>query len=185
MGMKLVMSVVLLVGLISCVDVSRSEKRDKIEQISKDLQRSNELFGAELMDSLDTAIALGKETKLAIKESFGDDTLSLERALQIDAYTRCIVEFEHIQQQIPFIQRNSKAIQNALTALKTDIEQEAGNRSKYDDQLKLEEEKVMTLQTKVDSILRVKNDGLKSFYELHNKLSEFSLKLVEKKEEEQ
>ena len=184
MGMKLLITIVLVVGLIACADVSRSEKLDKIAQLSTVLEASNEYLDATVSDSLKTAVELGYETKLTIKENFGNDTLTLERAIQIDQYTRHIVDFEHLQQQIPLIQNNSKAILDALTALKSDIEQEAGNRSKYENQLKIEEEKLIAFLTKVDSIVTIKNDGLRSFYELHNKLSDFSLKLVEKKEEE-
>ena len=177
--MKLWLMIALVLGLVSCGDVSRSDKLDKIAQLSTVVEASNEYLDLDVSDSLRVAAVLGHKTKLSIKENLGNDTLTLERAMQIDAYTRHIVEFEHLQKQIPIVQGNAEAIRDALSALKSDIEQEAGNRAKYDDQLELEEKKIMTLMTTIDSMIKIKNDGLSSFYELHNKLSDFSLNLVE------
>jgi hypothetical protein len=182
--MKCWLTIALVYGLVSCGDVNRSETLEKIAHLSTVLEATTEYLDVPVTDSLTKAVELGYATKMSIKEKLGGDTLTMERAVQIDEYARYILEFEHLQAQIPIVRSNVAEIQRALNALKSDIDQEAGNRAKYADQIKLEEMKAMTLMTKIDSISKIKNEGLEAFYELHNKVSDFSLNLEEKKEEE-
>ncbi len=183
MSMKLLLTVVLMLSLISCIDVRRTEQLEEIDQLISEINQSTELLKPTLLDTLEMSVTLGRKTKLNIRQNLNDDTLTLERAIQLDAYTRNMVEFEYIREQVPLLKENAEIIENALLTLKSDIENEAGNRSKYDSQIQLEEEKVLKLIAKVDSLIIVKDASLTSFKELHNKLSDFSLKLVEKKED--
>lgn len=182
--MKLIIIIGLMLSLISCIDARRSEQLERINQLSEQLDETSQLLNAELIDTLQSSVRIARGVKSDIKEHFGEDTLTMEEAIQLDAYTEYMNEFEHLQTIIPVLQKNLGVSATALSSLKRDIEMEAGNRAHYDHQLQEEEEKALKLIAQIDSLVGEKNQSLTSFNDLHNKLSDFSLKLVQKKLEQ-
>jgi chromosome segregation ATPase len=70
--------------------------------------------------------------------------------------------------------------QKTLKALKSDIENGSGSRDKYESYILFEKNKINQLQTLLDEYLRLKQETLTTYRELHPELYLLSLDLIRK-----
>jgi len=112
-----------------------------------------------------------------MKENFQDDTLDLLLIENLDSYKRIRPVLSMIKQSFPMMDDAILLRENSLETLKLDIENGAGNRSKYGEYISLERIEIEELKSFVNYCDSATRQSFKTFNNLHPDLEKFALEL--------
>ena len=166
--------------LFSCSDLKKDEQLLRISKLEKRIEL---IENERLKNEIDTLTALKIATnavEIRIKNYLVLDTIDLVLGKKMDAYKIMRRNFKPLGKQISQLKQALLEEQKSLKNLKTDIENGSGSRDKYESYILFEKNKINQLQTLLDEYLRLKEETLATYRELHSELNQLSLDLIRK-----
>jgi hypothetical protein len=166
--------------LFSCSDLKKDEQLKRISKLEKGLALIEK---ERLKNEIDTLAALKVATnavEIRIKNYLVLDTINLVLGKKMDAYKIMRRNFKPLGKQNSQLKQAIREEQKSLKALKSDIDNGSGSRDKYESYILFEKNKVNQLQTLLDEYLRLKEETMATYRELHPELNQLSLDLVRK-----
>jgi hypothetical protein len=135
------------------------------------------------VNEIDTLTALKIATnavEIRIKNYLVLDTINLVLGKKMDAYKMMRRSLKPLGKQNSQLKQAIREEQKTLKALRSDIENGSGSRDKYESYILFEKNKLNQLQILLDEYLRLKNETMATYRELHPELNQLSLDLVRK-----
>jgi hypothetical protein len=179
--MKYITYVFSLIILISCQDFKKAKQLAKIDSLIKTTDSINLEFQKNSNDSIGLIINSVMDVELRIKNNYISDTVDKVFAKKINAYKMIRKKLKPLGQKYSQITDGCAEEKKSLLSLKKDIENNAGDESKYEDYIKFEENKVKKLNLILADFIEGQNSAIKTYYELHDELYNFSMSLISKK----
>lgn len=179
--MKKLIFILVLLGTYSCADIDKGKHLEAIENMNKSLDSIQTVL---LENEIDTIAALSVATnsvELRIKNNYVSDTIDMELGRKMDAYKLMRKTLGPLGRSYHMIKTGVIEEKLTLEKLKTDIEKGNGERKKFPEYIKFEEEKVQQLRILLKEYVNQKNETMKTFHELHEELDAFSMSLLNKK----
>jgi hypothetical protein len=105
----------------------------------------------------------------------------MELGKKMDAYKLTRRSLSPLGRSYSVIKKGVKDERVVLSKLKDDIEKGNGERKKYSDYVKFEEDKTNQLRSLLNGYLVEKEKTMKTFFSLYEELNAFSLELLEKR----
>lgn len=178
--MKFVLFLLAFGSLISCSDLKKEKYLQSIEDMNQTIDSmENVLFNNEI----DTLAALGvaaNTVELRIKNNYYADTIDMELGKKMDAYKVMRRSLGPLGRDFSTIKKGIIIERETLTSLKSDIENGNGDRAKYEEYVKFEEDKVYKLRKLLEAYVNEKTKTMDTFHELHDELDAFSRSLLKK-----
>ncbi len=179
--MKILFVALLAFSLFSCSDIAKSKQIERIVAMEQSLDSIQTVLDKERIDTvLDWSLSAYNVEK-RIKENYVSDTVDMALGQKMDAYKIMRRSIEPMGKAMNATKKGIIEEREKLASLKKDIENGDGDREKYDEYVLFEEQKVGQLRTLITDFTETKARALKTYNELHDELSAFSYKLLEKK----
>lgn len=174
---------IILIGLclFSCTDLKKGEQLDAIKQMEVSLDSIQKVL---LENEIDTLAALSVATntvELRIKNNYYSDTINMELGKKLDAYKLMRRTLGPLGKSFWNIKNGIIEEKSILEKLKSDIHNGDGDRTKYEEYVQFEQNKVNQLRKLLNDYLEQKDKTMKTFNELHPELDAFSRSLLNKK----
>lgn len=166
--------------LFSCSDLKKDEQLLRISKLEKRIEL---IENERLKNEIDTLTALKIATnavEIRIKNYLVLDTIDLVLGKKMDAYKIMRRNLKPLGKQNSQLKQAIREEEKSLKDLKTDIENGSGSRDKYESYILFEKNKINQLQTLLDEYLRLKEETLATYRELHSELNQLSLDLIRK-----
>lgn len=168
---------VLLFLFISC-NRSKEKQLNKVNQLLSTCDSLENIYKLEKNDSIPYFIQGVMDVELRIKKNFTSDTVSLDFAKKIN-------RFKMIRKKLkPILKQNMKfstafyELKQSILTLKKDIENNAGDKNRYEEYLLFEEKKVNSIKLVLLDNLKIQKEQIKNYHELHNELYGISMNLT-------
>jgi hypothetical protein len=166
--------------LFSCSDLKKDEQLLRISKLEKRIEL---IENERLKNEIDTLTALKIATnavEIRIKNYLVLDTIDLVLGKKMDAYKIMRRNLKPLGKQNSQLKQAIREEEKSLKDLKTDIENGSGSRDKYESYILFEKNKINQIQTLLDEYLRLKEETLATYRELHSELNQLSLDLIRK-----
>ena len=178
--MKYLSILFLSVLLISCHDVKKKEQLTKVDALIASNDSIYKAYRTKEADSVSFTRIIQQimDVELRIKRNYETDTVNLDFAKKMDAYKlvrKRLKPLGKIASQLAFGYEEEK---KALTNLRTDIDLGSGDKSKYDEFIQYEQNKVDQLRVLVKELVKTHDESVETFNRLHPELDAFSRSLV-------
>ncbi len=164
----------------SCSDLKKDEQLKRISTLEK---RILLIENERIVNEIDTLTSLKIATnavEIRIKNYLVLDTINLVLGKKMDAYKMMRRSLKPLGKQNSQLKQAIREEQKTLKALRSDIENGSGSRDKYESYILFEKNKLNQLQILLDEYLRLKNETMATYRELHPELNQLSLDLVRK-----
>jgi predicted nucleic acid-binding Zn-ribbon protein len=166
--------------LFSCSDLKKDEQLKRISKLEKEIRL---IENERSINEIDTLTALRTATnavEIRIKNYLVMDTINMVLGKKMDAYKIMRRSLKPLGKQNSQLKQAIREEEKSLKALKTDIENGAGSRDKYESYILFEKNKINQLQTLLDEYLKRKKETMDTYRQLHPELNQLSLELVRK-----
>ena len=164
-------SLFLAIGCFTaCTDVHRTERLDKLDELSVKLEEEASKPFDELALSIDSALEQSNKLFESFMSNYSEDTIALNLALQIDEFKKLTNELSVEKEELKFIQMEVSSRIGNVESLRKDIKNDAGNRSKYDDNIMFEINQVTALFDRALETRTLIQNGLEIFKEMYPEL---------------
>jgi len=166
--------------LFSCADLKKDEQLTRISKLEKTLAT---IEHERVKNQIDTLTALKISTnavEIRIKTYLVLDTIDLVLGKKMDAYKIMRRNFKPLGKQNSQLKSAISEERKTLKDLRVDIDNGSGSRDKYESYILFEKNKIKQLQILLDEHMRLKNETLHTYRELHDELNQLSLALLRK-----
>lgn len=176
--MKLLFSGLILLSLISCSDIAKSDQLSRISGMETSLDSIETILNTHKIDTLQSWILSCYLVEKRIKENYVSDTINMELGKKMDAYKVMRRSLEPIGTAMSSLQKGVTEEREKLSLLKEDIDNGNGDREKYDEFVQFEENKLRQLRLLTTEIVDTQNSAIEKYNLLHDELNAFSLSLL-------
>lgn len=162
--------------LASCHDVKKQRQLDRLAALDTTADSIGRAWEAAQTDSINEILSEVREVEQQIRDNYRSDTISLEFSQQLEDYkmiSKGLSAFAGNAEKIDF---GIKQVRLSIGELRHDIEEAAGDRSKYDEYIAHEKNKVDRLSVLLRNSVETKRNCLLSYQRLHASIREFSEK---------
>jgi predicted metal-dependent phosphoesterase TrpH len=197
--MKSLIVLILLFFLFSCNDNKKAEFVSSVEKLE---QKIDSIETQLVKNQIDTLVGLrtaANTLEIRIRQFYNADSINYDLDKKMNAFkvirrsfdpeTDGGGEVESEEMEKAMIGRSYTVIKTGITSerealkrLKDDIQNNNGDREKYQEYIDFETNKVYQLERLLTEYVTQKKKVMKRFYELYNDLNAFSLKLMEQKQ---
>ncbi|MEY4659005.1 MAG: hypothetical protein ACO29U_01455 [Crocinitomicaceae bacterium] len=180
--MKSFLVIILSFGFIfvSCADLKKNDQIKRVSALEKRLKKIELTRKSNEIDSLTAMKISTNAVEIRIKTYLVLDTINLVLGKKMDAYKIMRRNLKPLGKQNSQLKSALKEETQVLKSLKLDIENGSGSREKYESYILFEKNKINQIQVLLDDYLRLKRETLKTYYELHPELNQFSIELIRK-----
>lgn len=178
--MKYILPLCLFVFLLSCQDLKKEKQIQSVSNLIKTTDSIDSIFKANYNDSIGKIISSVMDVELRIKRNYKSDTIDKALAKKVNRYKMVRKKLKPIGRKYNQISTGCKEERFTLMNLKKDIENNAGNESKYDEYISHEKRKVKQLNLILKEFVEGQTESLTSYYELHQEMYDFSMALTKK-----
>lgn len=180
--MKILFALVLTsIVLFSCQDLKKDAQLKKITALKESVTTIQTDFNKNKVDTLNRVISSVFDVEFRIRRNYKSDTINTELGKKVNAYKMIRKRLKPIAGNYIKLEKGTKEELEALTKLEKDIQNNSGDKAKYDEYITFEEDKVEQLKMVLSETIENQNNCLKTFKELHKELNDFSWSLVNKK----
>lgn len=164
--------------LISCTDLKKNERIDRILALEKTLDSIEKVMTSSKIDSLSNMQLAAQGVELRIKNNYKLDTINLEFGKKMDEYKRMRRAIPKLKGNWEKVNKGIFEMRITLSNLKTDIENNSGKREKYDEYIKFEKNKLNQLGLLNDDNKLEQKKIVETYSKLHTELNNFSMSLI-------
>jgi hypothetical protein len=163
--------------LFSCQDKKKEQQLEKVVGLINTTDSIRTIFIENRNDSLMYYIQQVMDVEFRIRRSYNSDTIDVELSKKMNAYKMVRKKLKPILKNNAKMETGTLEELATLKKLKSDIENGAGNRSKYETYIAHEQNKVNQLKLVLNEIIETQEKEIKVFNDLHKELYEFSMQL--------
>ena len=173
---KIVFGLVACFILFACHDVKKQKQLDQMETLIAKINSIRQtLKGAQIEDLTPMINDVNIVTKNIYRKSRNLDTISIEWAQKLEDYKYISAGLSFFQSSTDGMKRNIYESSQSLELLKNEIKNAQGDRSKYAENIKFEEQKVTELANFLQKMLETKTICVNSYNRLHNEIKAYSV----------
>ena len=185
--MRLIPFTFLLFAILfaSCSDLSKKDQLTKIDEMNKSLDSIKTVLMENKIDTITQLMFATSQVEQRIKSNYVSDTINMALAKKMNAFKVSRKRLHPLGKSYNNINHGVDEEKEALRLLKSDIENGSGERNKYDEYVLFEESKVHQLRMLLTDYVSSKSKTLAELEKLYPEINEFSLSLLNKKENQQ
>jgi len=161
---------------VSCADMKRPKQLKEIERIEANLNDAEMVLNSISIDSIEQIIRSSTFLENRIKKYYSGDTISLSLGEDLELFHALIPNSEEVVFGVIKIDSMLLFRKSQLNLLKNDIQQGAGNRSEYDENIFFENEEVSVVANFANFYDSLATASLTTFNNLHIEVEKFSIK---------
>ncbi len=179
--MKYVLFVLTCVALIACSSNKSAKHLEAIKSMNSSLDSIEKVM---LENEIDTIAALRVATngvELRIKNNYYSDTIDMALGKKMDAYKVMRRNLGPLSRSYSTVKKGIKEERLTLNNLKTDIQNQNGDRTKYQEYIDFEKGKVDQLRKILTEYVKEKTKTMETFHRLHKELYDFSIEVMNQK----
>lgn len=166
--------------LTSCMDLETSKQLERITSMNQSIDSIETVFNEQKLDSIATISLNAYGVENRIKNNYRSDTINMELGRKMDAFKVMRKSLKPLGKSASIIPNSIEEERQKLKELQQDIENGNGQREKYEEYVRFEEEKVGQLRTLLNDYVDTKESALKTYNELYEELNSFSMSLLKK-----
>jgi len=166
--------------LFSCADLKKDEQLKRISKLEKTLDTIHQDREKNEIDTLTALKTSTNAVEIRIKTYLVLDTINLVLGKKMDAYKIMRRNLKPLGKQNSQLKTAILEERKTLKNLRVDIENGSGSRDKYESYILFEKNKIKQIQILFEEYLRLKNETLNTYRELHDELNQLSLALLRK-----
>lgn len=174
-----IISIVLL--LFSCQDLRKEKQLKEIAALQTEVNEIREKYLSEKVDTLGLMAQRVMDVEFRIRSNFVSDTIAKVLGVKINAYKMVRKRVRPLGRAFNQLDKGTKEESETLKKLKSDIENDLGERAKYDEFITFEKKKVEQLKIVEEEMLTLKKYCFENFKKYHEELSAFSWTLIKDK----
>jgi hypothetical protein len=167
----------ILLALLSCQNETQKLHLKQVDQLIKTTDSIRTVFIENKNDSIMYYISKVMDVEFRIRRSYKTDTINETFARKLDDYKQVRKKLKPVLKLIGQLEAGTVEELATLQKLKKDIESGAGDRSKYNDYLLFEQDKINDLNMVLKEIIDVQEKQLAVFNRHHQELYDFSMTL--------
>ncbi len=174
---------ILAFGIVSCADINKSGQLERIDALNATLDSIETIYNENKIDTISVISNRAWQVENRIKQNYVSDTINMELGKKMDA-------FKLMRKQLTPMSKSGTTVFNGiaeerekLKELYNDIENGNGKRDKYDEYIAFESGKVEQIRAVFHEFLDTRSLVLTTYDEFYDELNEFSLSLMNKKEQ--
>lgn len=181
--MKYIIFLALLVaGLImSCKDAQKQKYLDEISSMEKDLDSMEQLAEQNRIDTLPKLINRIKNKTLEVQQNYYTDTIDYEVADMMNDFKQARKGLSSNSGNLAKVRNSIPEVKQKLSDLSFDIDHGVGDRSRYQEYIDYENEKVLQIEDILTYYLDNKKKYLKLYSEAAPKVDAFIKELKSEK----
>lgn len=173
---KIIFGLVTCFILFACHDVKKQKQLDKMEALITRINSIRQTWnGAQIEDLTPMIVEVNTVRKTIYQKSSNLDTISIERAQKLEDYKYISNGLSFFQSSNDGMRRNIYESSQSLEQLNNEIKNAQGDRSKYDENIQFEEQKVTELANFLQNMLKTKTICVNSYNRLHNEIKAYSV----------
>ena len=168
--------------VLACQDLKKDGQIAEIESLEQKRDSISRVFEEKnAVDSIAEIELKVKSVEHLISLHYESDTLNLELGKKLNEYKMIRKQLPAVLQSTMELQKRLADEEKALHNLKIDIENGAGDKSKYDESIALERGKTEGLEKQLNEILLTREQSFDAYKRLHLEMEAFSKSLHEEK----
>lgn len=179
---QLVVLFLVFVSLTACSDLKKQAHLERIDELTNSVDSIQVVLMSNQIDSLQQMQELADSVILRISNNYQSDTVSLEFGKKMDAYKQMVLSLPLVIDDQSSLNANIENIRSSLINLKEDITNANGKRDKYPEYISFEAKKVDSIRVKAKEYMKMRDQLIAHFKEIHVELYDYSIFLVEKKQ---
>ncbi len=156
--------------------MKRPKQLKEIERIEANLNDAEMVLNSISIDSIEQIIRSSTFLENRIKKYYSGDTISLSLGEDLELFHALIPNSEEVVFGVIKIDSMLLFRKSQLNLLKNDIQQGAGNRSEYDENIFFENEEVSVVANFANFYDSLATASLTTFNNLHIEVEKFSIK---------
>ena len=177
---RILTGIALVLIVASCHDVNKQKQLDQVSQLIKTVDSIQTVHRNTHSDSIPIVIFNVTDVELRIKRHYKTDTIDLALGKKMDEYKLIRKRLSPNGKTALKIEQGSKEEKEALERLRNDIETGAGDRSKYNEYIAFERNKVEQLNVLLKQMVGIQEQCMASYRKLHEEMDSFSRELLRK-----
>ena len=164
--MKYIIFLVLMVAglMMSCKDAQKQKYQDEISSMEKDLDSMEQLAEQNRIDTLPKLINRIKNKTLEVQQNYYTDTIDYEVADMMNDFKQARKGLSSNSGNLAKVRNSIPEVKQKLSDLSFDIDHGVGDRSRYQEYIDYEKEKVL----QIEEILTYYLDNKKKYLKLYN-----------------
>jgi hypothetical protein len=166
--------------LIACQDLKRDKQISEITKLEERVEKVQIENDKKFDRNIGKIIASVMDVEFRIRRNYFSDTIDNALADKVNKYKMIRKNLRPVGKMFGQLQKGTEEELKTLKSLKTDIQNGAGDESKYDENIKFETDKVIQLESILKDMLDNQKVCLDNYALLHNELYAFSFELVKK-----
>lgn len=163
-----------LLLLASCHDLKKQKQLDQVTAIADQVNDIHETLSQTDTTELNRLMNDVSEVNHAIKQSYSEDTISIAFAQKLEEYKSIFSGLGSVKTVSKKLDESLRQEKEALTNLKSDIQKGTGDRSKYDEYIQFEKNKVAELDVLYKYCVTTQTKCVDSYQQLHDEIRTFS-----------
>lgn len=175
--MKYIVFLVISLSLLSCQDLKKEEQVKAINSLEHEVDSIHRICLAHKNDSIEKIIESVREVEMRIRSGYRADTIERELGEKLNAYKTVRKKLKPIGRLYAQLERAAKEEKKALEQLKRDIEHAAGDKGKYDENIRFEREKTTQLKQTLSNMMAELRQCFETYALLHDEIYNYSLNL--------
>jgi len=176
---------VLSILLASCSDLNKKDQLTKIDEMNESLDSIKTVLLENKIDTITQLMFATSQVEQRIKTNYVSDTINMELAKKMNAFKVSRKRLRPLGKSYNNINHGVEEEKEALRLLKSDIENGSGGRNKYNEYVMFEESKVHQLRMLLKDYVSSKSKTITELDKLYPEMNEFSLSLLNKKDNQQ
>ena len=170
--LKVSFAAIIILLFSSCHDVKKREQLEEVGKMIAAVDSMQKMLQEPPADSVRKVASSVSAVLLAIRESYRNDTLSLELAGKLDAYKMILTDLDTFREINRQIEAGILEERPGLVKLQEDISTGAGDRARYSEYIRFEKNKVAQLAVLLQSREEVRTRYMNIYHELHDEMKE-------------
>ena len=166
--------------LIACQDLKKDKQITEVTKLEERVNHVKNENDKKFDRTIGKIIASVMDVEFRIRRNYFSDTIDNALAKKVNEYKMIRKNLRPVGKMFGQIGKGTKEELETLKKLKTDIQNGAGDESKYDENIQFEADKVGKLESILKEMVDNQKKCLDTYKRLHDEMNAFSLELVEK-----
>jgi|GEM_PF-5836972 len=169
---------VLTVGLlVACHDVKKQQQLEDVAALLSEMDSMQRVYNTHYTDTLPALLDRVRDVEREIKRGYGNDTIDLDMGRKLEAYRFISRNIGPVQELGSEYSERAAEERTDLLQLQKDIRAGSGDRSRYDNYIRLEKNKVTQLRVMLGDWFDTQQQCLANYRDYHVEMQAYALRL--------
>lgn len=166
-------SIVFMGSLVSCSDFKKGSYLESLEDLQKTVDSIETVLIENKIDTFPRLMTSVLMLELHLKDEIAADTLALDMAEKVNDFQRSIIDLKPLDSTYQSIFQAIPHQRFSLQLLENEVQNDSGDRHKYEENLAFEKKRVKGLNTLLSDYIERKNSSLEGIQRNFSPLSAF------------